>query len=326
MWETIWFGYTFFDLYAYFMIYSFLGWAMESAFVSITTKKWVNRGFVNGPMCPIYGTGALLILVGLDAVANSIPLIFLGGLLIATVVEYLIGAGMERLFHATWWDYSDKPCNLKGRICLERSLEWGLVSVIVIRVIQPMIAGFVAAVPRAWGELLATILLAYLAVDTTITVLHVLRFNEKLERLSESHTHLREKLESTRLYGAKEDLAAYFENMTAREVLQEWKNRMAEEETEIHRLQVEERLRREHLLQEVRERLESRVSALENGSLVEKRLLNAFPGLRSKHFDEELRAWRIELEDRKAQIQKQKQEKKQNKKQHKKQEQKGVSK
>ncbi len=102
MWSTLWFDYTFFELYAYFMIYSFLGWAMESAFVSITTKKWVNRGFVNGSMCPIYGTGALLIILAPGPVAESIPLLFWGGFLIATVVEYLIGAAMEKLFHATW--------------------------------------------------------------------------------------------------------------------------------------------------------------------------------------------------------------------------------
>ena len=172
MWSTVWFSFTFFELYAYFMIYSFLGWAMESAYVSINAKKWVNRGFINGPFCPIYGTGALLILLALEPVSDSILLLFLGGFVIATVVEYLIGLILEKLFHATWWDYSQKPFNIKGRVCLERSVEWGVLTTFVMRVVQPVIADFVAAIPRAWGEFAATLLLAYLAVDTTITVLH----------------------------------------------------------------------------------------------------------------------------------------------------------
>ena len=168
MWSTVWFSFTFFELYAYFMIYSFLGWAMESTYVSINAKKWVNRGFINGPFCPIYGTGALLILLALKPVSDSILLLFLGGFVIATVVEYLIGLILEKLFHATWWDYSQKPFNIKGRVCLERSVEWGVLTAFVMRVVQPVIADFVAAIPRAWGEFAATLLLAYLAVDTTI--------------------------------------------------------------------------------------------------------------------------------------------------------------
>lgn len=103
MWSTVWFSFTFFELYAYFMIYSFLGWAMESTYVS-TTRKRVNRGFINGPFCPIYGTGALLILLALKPVSDSILLLFLGGFVIATVVEYLIGLILEKLF----------PCHMVG--------------------------------------------------------------------------------------------------------------------------------------------------------------------------------------------------------------------
>lgn len=301
MWLTMWFGHTFLELYAYFIIYSFLGWAMESAFVSFHTKKWVNRGFVNGPLCPIYGTGALLILLVLHPAAQSIPLTFLGGFLIATAVEYLIGAAMEKLFHATWWDYREKPFNIKGRVCLERSVEWGILTVFVIRVIQPAVAGFTAAIPRAWGELAATAILAYLAVDTTITVLHVLRFNEKLETLSEAHAVLREKLESTKLYGTRQEIITHFEAMPAVEMLREWKERMAEEDEKLAELREEERLRLEYRMNEIKEKMESRVNALHHSTLVERRLLAAYPGLRSKRFDEELKALKREWKEKKEQ-------------------------
>lgn len=298
MWSTVWFDYTFFELYAYFMIYSFLGWAMESAYVSITTKKWVNRGFVNGPICPIYGTGALLIILVLGPVAENVPLLFLGGFFIATVVEYLIGAAMEKLFHATWWDYSEKPFNLKGRVCLERSVEWGVLSAFVMRVVQPAVAGFTAAIPKAWGELAGTVFLAYLAVDTTITVLHVLRFNEKLETLSESHASLRERLEGTKLYGTRQEIIAHFENMPAMEMLRELKERMEEEDEQIERLREEERLRLEYLMNEIKEKMESRANALNRSNRIERRLLDAYPGLRSKRFDEELKALKRELQEK----------------------------
>ena len=221
------------------MIYSFLGWAMESAYVSINAKKWVNRGFINGPFCPIYGTGALLILLALEPVSDSILLLFLGGFVIATVVEYLIGLILEKLFHATWWDYSQKPFNIKGRVCLERSVEWGVLTAFVMRVVQPVIADFVAAIPRAWGEFAATLLLAYLAVDTTITVLHILRFNEKLASLSEAHDALQKKLEGTRLYASRQEIITRFESMPAAEFLREFKERMAEENERLEQLREE---------------------------------------------------------------------------------------
>lgn len=300
MWSTVWLKTTFFELYAYFMIYSFLGWAMESIFVSVKSKKWVNRGFINGPFCPIYGTGALLILLSLRPVADNLPLLFLGGFLIATAVEYVIGVAMEKLFHATWWDYSEKPFNIKGHVCLERSAEWGMLSVFVVRVIQPLVAGFVLSIPRVWGELLATLLLTYLAVDTTITVLHILRFNEKLAALSEAHNTLRKKLEGTRLYGTRQEIIARFENMPASEILREFKERMAEEDEKLEQLREEERLHRQYLLEEVREKLESRINALEKSNFIERRLVNAYPGMRSQRFDEELKALKREwMEKRK---------------------------
>lgn len=301
MWSTVWFDYTLFELYAYFMIYSFLGWVMESAFVFITTKKWVNRGFVNGPLCPIYGTGALLILLALKPVERSLPLLFLGGFFIASVVEYVIGAAMEKLFNATWWDYSEKLFNIKGRICLERSLEWGAISAFVMRVVQPAVADFVAAIPKAWGELAATLLFAYLAVDTAITILHILRFNEKLKALSEAHAHLREKLEGTKLYGTRQEIIAHFENMPAVEMLRELKERMAEEETEIEQLRKEERLRLEYMMNEIREKMENRVNSLKKSTRIERRLMRAYPGLRSKQFDEELKILKRELEEKRKQ-------------------------
>ncbi len=299
MWSTVFGSFTFFELYAYFMIYSFLGWLMESVYVSLHEKKWVNRGFINGPLCPIYGTGALLILLTLSPVSDSIPLLFLGGFVIATVVEYLIGLILEKLFRATWWDYSDKPFNIKGRVCPERSVEWGILTTVVMRVVQPAIAELVLLIPRTWGEFAATLLFAYLAVDAAITVLHILRFNEKLASLSEAHDVLQRKLEGTRLYATRQEIVARFENMPAVEFLREWKERMDEEDEKLAQMREEERLHREYVLNEVKEKLESRLRELEKSDRIERRLMQAFPNLHSQRFDAELKAWKRELKAQK---------------------------
>ena len=174
-------------------------------------------------------------------------------------------------------------------------MEWGVLTAFVMRVVQPVIADFVAAIPRAWGEFAATLLLAYLAVDTTITVLHILRFNEKLASLSEAHDALQKKLEGTRLYASRQEIITRFESMPAAEFLREFKERMAEENERLEQLREEERLRRQLVQEEIKEKLEARINALQKSSLIERRLMRAYPGMHSKRFDEELKAWKREL-------------------------------
>ena len=269
---------------------------MESAFVSIGQRKWVNRGFVNGPFCPIYGTGALLVILPLEPIRDNRVLLFFGGVLIASLVEYLVGFLLETLFQATWWDYSKKPFNIKGRVCLERSVEWGVLCLFVVEFIQPVIERCAAAIPRALGEAVGSLLLVYLAVDTTVTVLQILRFNEKLAALRASHEGLRGRLEGTKLYGIRQEIIADFEKKPAAEFLREWKARMAEEDEALEELLEEERLRREYLMEEIREKLELHVRAAREHTHGERRLMKAFPDLRSKRFDEELRTLKRELE------------------------------
>ncbi len=111
------------NMLLYFFLYSFLGWAQETVQCSIKEKRFVNRGFLNGPICPIYGCGALLIFNlllpiqrGIASPWLSVPLVFLCGALIASVLEYVTSWAMETLFHSRWWDYSDKKWNINGRM------------------------------------------------------------------------------------------------------------------------------------------------------------------------------------------------------------------
>lgn len=299
MWNTQIFGFDTFVLYAYFMLYSFLGWAMESAFVSVSNKKWVNRGFISGPFCPIYGTGAVLIIIFLTPVTGSALRLFLGGMLIATVVEYAIAAILERLFHATWWDYSHMRFQIKGRVCLRRSVEWGLLSMVLMWEIQPRIAAFVAQIPRTIGEYIGVALLMYIIADTSVTVSNVLRLREKLAHLNEVGQQLRERLESIGYIEAKKEFAAHMEALPVAEALRELRARLDEEAAQFNELREEERLRREYLLAELKEKLENRASAIKRSNLTERRLAKAFPKLKFEKFNEEFTAFRKELENRK---------------------------
>lgn len=144
-----WFGYTFAQWALFFFLYSFLGWIWESTYVSLREKRWVNRGFLNGPLLPIYGSGAVSILLFTLPVAQNPILVFLMGMAGATLLEYVTGSLLESTFHVRYWDYSMYRFNLSGYICLPASLCWGAFSLLMIRVIHPVVSGWVTMLSPA---------------------------------------------------------------------------------------------------------------------------------------------------------------------------------
>ena len=128
--------YSWFQILWYFYIYGFLGWCSEVAFAAVAHGKFVNRGFLNGPVCPIYGFGMSLVLLVLLPFSDNIPLLFIGGALLTSAIELVGGWALKKFFHTTWWDYSDQPFNLGGYICLKFSILWGLCVVVVIRIVH----------------------------------------------------------------------------------------------------------------------------------------------------------------------------------------------
>ena len=131
----------------FFFFYCFCGWVWESCYVSAKRRQWVNRGFLHGPMLPIYGTGAIIILLAAIPVRENPALVFLLGMLAATALEYVTGAAMEALFKVRYWDYSQQPFNLGGHICLTCSLAWGAFSVLLVRFLHPPVEALVLRLP-----------------------------------------------------------------------------------------------------------------------------------------------------------------------------------
>src|SRR5574344_2100234 len=136
-------GVSIYNLISWFFIYSFIGWIWESCYVSSLEGHFVNRGFVTGPVCTIYGCGALLIYMSMKWFASNPLLLFFGGMAVATIVEYLTAVILEGIFHASWWDYSTEPLNLNGYVCLSSSLAWGAFTIILFRTFQPVVERFV---------------------------------------------------------------------------------------------------------------------------------------------------------------------------------------
>ena len=164
-------------------IYSFFGWIWETSFKSIQKRKFINRGFLNGPWLPIYGFGALIILFVTLPVQDNFVLVFLFGAIVASIFEFLVGYGMEKLFHARYWDYSHLPLNIKGYIALPISLVWGLFSLILVNIIDVPISRFVAQFSATQLIVLDIILAVLFEIDVVLSVIQALDLKTILKNL-----------------------------------------------------------------------------------------------------------------------------------------------
>lgn len=159
----------FYNIVIYFMLYSFIGWTFEVAYAAYKEKRFVNRGFLAGPICPIYGFGALLIL-GLDRFIKSESMPFYmsiaSAVVITTFLEYVTGYVMEKLLDIKAWDYSGEVLNLHGRICLKFSLFWGILAYVQLTVLQPVLSIYVNAAAQPIKQIIAVLLLGMIIIHT----------------------------------------------------------------------------------------------------------------------------------------------------------------
>lgn len=254
--------------------------------MSFTNKTWVNRGFLNGPIIPIYGIGATLIYVTFWHLKGNFILVFIGGMLLATILEYTTSLLMELLFHTKWWDYSQFKFNIHGRVCLFVSLFWGVLSLLVIEVFQPWVLHLIQAIPIPLGYYMGFFILMIFMLDISITVVHTLKMESILKDLLKLKQEFADYIESTTLYETKEELKHKLSGYKISELLdniklfiEENKERLIEKninregfELKKFRLDVEKHVK-EYVL-----KLQNRISKI---SLVQKRLLKAFPNLSS---------------------------------------------
>ncbi len=180
-----------YEIAMYFFLYSFLGWCSEVIFATLKTGKFVNRGFLNGPVCPIYGTGVVLLLLALTPLREYAWAVFLAAALLCSALEFATGFLLEKVFHRKWWDYSDRHFNLCGYICLEMSLLWGVAALAVLYAVQPMFATLLQKLPLIAGYILLGIFAASLLTDLVFTLLQISALGKKYAELQKINAALR---------------------------------------------------------------------------------------------------------------------------------------
>lgn len=187
-----------FNILTYFVIYSFLGWVMESIVRSIAEKKLINTGFLVGPMCPIYGIGAMIMLLFLDRFENNIPLLFIVSIVVLTIWEYLVGVLLETIFKTKYWDYSDQKFNFQGRVCLTNSICWGILGVLFVKGIHPAIIKLLEKVNIHILHYAIFIIAIVAIVDMIVSVIKVKNIKVTLEKIEELNKEIKEKLKEVK--------------------------------------------------------------------------------------------------------------------------------
>lgn len=182
------------EITTYFIIYSFLGWVMESIVRSICERKLINTGFLKGPFCPIYGIGATIMFLFLEGFANKPVWLFFIAIIVLTVWEYAVGVFLEKTFHTKYWDYSDHKFNFQGRICLTNSICWGILGVLFVKYIHPFIQEILAKVDSSLVNYIMAILFIIFTVDTIVSIIHVKNIKATLENIEKINKEIKEKL------------------------------------------------------------------------------------------------------------------------------------
>ena len=153
-----------------FFIYAFAGWLMETTSISIRNKKFVNRGFLIGPYCPIYGYGAISMTLLLKGYANDPIVLFVMAIVICSILEYTTSFVMEKLFKIRWWDYSNRKFNINGRICLETMIPFGILGCLMIYFVNPFMFAIIDMIPSNLINIIAVILFIIYLVDNAISI------------------------------------------------------------------------------------------------------------------------------------------------------------
>lgn len=184
------------DAYFYFIVYSIAGWLCEDVYVGIGKRKFVNRGFLYGPYCPIYGCGALIVLYPLMLLGDYPVLVFFGGMILTSALEYFTSWLMEKLFHEKWWDYSTYKFNINGRVCLLNSTLFGLMSLVVVFGIQPFVERWARSIPLQTMEIFLGAFTVCFVTDLIVTCVHLIKRRNVLQKMHAQIETMREQFEA----------------------------------------------------------------------------------------------------------------------------------
>lgn len=246
-----------------FLIYAFLGWCSEVAFAAVNKGKFVNRGFLNGPVCPIYGFGMLIVVTLLWGLRGNLILLFLGSAVLTTALEFVTGWVLEKFFHDKWWDYSDMPFNIKGYICLKFTVLWGLAATFIVGAVHRFVYMLIVKTPIVPGIILLAFFAAAFITDFVITVTELAKLPKKLGALLEAEKALR----------AISDKIG--ENISDTTIAAKEKG---------SEIAVENKPKLDELKAEYEKKKQEFSAAFEKRNFVHRRIVNAFPNLKNGRY------------------------------------------
>ena len=167
-----------YNILFYYIIYSCFGWCSEVLYAYKNQHKFVNRGFLHGPICPIYGSCVLFIITFLNNFHNNLFVLLIIATILTSIIEYITGFVLEKLFKKKYWDYTEDPFNLHGRICLHFSLMWGAVSIFILKIFHPVVSNIVSLIPNEFKPILFFILISILLIDLYFTLNNLINFKQ----------------------------------------------------------------------------------------------------------------------------------------------------
>ena len=279
-------GYTWVQMGWIVLIYSCLGWCCEVAFAALKTGKFVNRGFLNGPVCPIYGFGVLSVVLVLEPVKDNLLLLFFGSMVFTSLLEFIAGFAMERIFHDKWWDYSNNPFTIKGYICLEFSIIWGIACVLVVDIIHPIIMTLVNALPHTLGLWLMGALYVLLVTDAVLTLVELLKLPKRFKAMEELEAAITavsdamgENIYDSVERGRQRSEAFNEKHPDIAEKSREYMADMLEKRNEINQKAKEREDANKEALAARKAELEAKLARLKGRNIVHRRIAKAYPQL-----------------------------------------------
>ncbi len=262
-------GYSVYEIAALFFVYGFLGWCVEVAYCGLECGKFVNRGFLNGPICPIYGVGGVIVVLCLTPICDNLLLLFVGSALLTTVLELITGFALDKIFHARWWDYSDTPFNLNGYICLKFSICWGLVCIGLMKLLHPVVYNLITHIPHIIGLIVLIFLGVVFVTDIVITVITINHLNERMKLMDDI---------AKKIHEVSDEIGEH---------VYEGAVKAAKKGEEIYNSEKAKELRDKHeeSIEELRERY---ANAVKEKHAFQGRIIKAFPNIRMHNHNEHL--------------------------------------
>lgn len=259
--------------FLYFMVYSFLGWLAETFYCSALQQKIVERGFLTGPYCPIYGFGAIIVLILLDPYISHPLLLFFLGMILTSILEYAASYIMEKLFHMRWWDYSEHRFNINGRVCLWNSTLFGILCLVLTLLVHPPITEIIGKIPSFYLYIVSSLILLVFTVDCIYSVRATIKLSNHLIRIENLQEKIRAELEEL-----KEELAERRDEKN--ELFKNWLKENSQKGDNLREAwELWQNERKDHW-QERKTKWESRLETLKRPiGYQERRIIRSFPNL-----------------------------------------------